>query len=97
MAQGTDRRKNGDYSCEVLSLIVLFILSAFSHFWYILIAVGIGISLWVGLVLVGRLLLSAAQALPRHRKSLAPLVTTQSEMERDSPEWSRRSLVSARE
>ena len=34
----TSRR---DYSCEILGLIVLTVLSALSHFWYILIAAGV--------------------------------------------------------
>ena len=28
-----------DYSCEIMGLIVLTILSALSHFWYIMIAI----------------------------------------------------------
>jgi hypothetical protein len=30
---------NRDYSCEIMGLIVLAILSALSHFWYIMIAI----------------------------------------------------------
>ena|SRR6202158_764319 len=30
---------NRDYSCEIMALIVLTVLSALSHFWYIMIAI----------------------------------------------------------
>jgi hypothetical protein len=36
---------NRDYSCEIMSLIVLTVLSALSHFWYIMIAICIVIAL----------------------------------------------------
>lgn len=90
MADGTGRLNNGDYSCEVLSLIVLFLLSALSHFWYILIAVGFGIFLWISLALLGKFLISAAQAFPRHERCLWPVMTSRSETNRDSPETRRR-------
>jgi hypothetical protein len=70
MAEITDSRKKGDYSCEILSIIVLFILSALSHFWYILFAICAGIILWGAIVLMGRLLISAARALPPYGKRL---------------------------
>jgi len=54
-----------DYSCEIMGLVVLTILSALSHFWYILVAVGIlsgfavvGLLLAVVLLRVGRQLLA---------------------------------------
>lgn len=87
MAQGTDRGSNGDYSCEVLSLIVLFLLSALSHFWYIFIAIGVGIFLWIGTILLGRVLVSAAQAFPWHGKYLWLMATSRRNRERNSSEW----------
>ena len=30
---------NRDYSCEIMAIIVLTVLSALSHFWYIMIAI----------------------------------------------------------
>jgi len=54
-----------DYSCEIMGVIVLAILSALSHFWYILIAIGIltglaGVGLLVAIILIriGRQLLA---------------------------------------
>jgi hypothetical protein len=34
-----------DYSSEILALIVLIVLSALSHFWYVLIAICVGAAL----------------------------------------------------
>ena len=87
MAQKTDRRKNGDYSCEVLSLIVLFLLSALSHFWYVLMAVGVGILLWFGVILLERFLVFATRAFPRHEKCPPTTVPKPSAAERRSPQW----------
>ena len=42
MAETADNPKKSDYSCEILSFIVLIILSALSHFWYVLIAICVG-------------------------------------------------------
>jgi hypothetical protein len=53
-----------DYSCEILSLIVLVILSDLSHFWLIVIAICIGVVFWGAIVLFGKLLLSTFGALP---------------------------------
>ena len=87
MAQGTDRGNNGDYSCEVLSLIVLFVLSALSHFWYVLMAVGVGISLWLGVLLLGRFLVFATRTFPRREKCPSTTVRGPSAAERHSPQW----------
>jgi hypothetical protein len=38
-----------DYSCEIMAVIVLTVLSALSHFWYILIA----LSILAGLAVLG--------------------------------------------
>jgi hypothetical protein len=34
-----------DYSSEIMALIVLIVLSALSHFWYVLIAMCVGAAL----------------------------------------------------
>jgi hypothetical protein len=54
-----------DYSCEIMALFVLTVLSALSHFWYILIAIGVvaglaavGLLLATILIRVGRQLLA---------------------------------------
>ena len=54
-----------DYSCEVIGVIVLTVLSALSHFWYILIALSIlaglavlGLAIAAILIRVGRQLLA---------------------------------------
>jgi hypothetical protein len=46
-----------DYGCEIISFIALFILSALSHFWYIMILVGMGGAVWLTCVLLARLFL----------------------------------------
>src|ERR1700688_5000746 len=70
MAEMADSRKKGNYDCEILSIFVLFILSALSHFWYILFAICAGIILWGVVVLLGQLLMSAARTLPPHGRRL---------------------------
>lgn len=92
MTHGADGCNNGDYSCELLSLIVLFLLSALSHFWYLFIAIGIGLFLWVGVVLLGSSLMSAAHALPRHGRCPWPMAKSRSETEPDPQEWRREVL-----
>jgi len=54
-----------DYSCEIMALFVLTVLSALSHFWYILIAMGavagltaVGLLTATILIRVGRQLLA---------------------------------------
>jgi hypothetical protein len=37
--------ERNDYSSEILSLIVLIVLSVLSHFWYVLIAICVGAAL----------------------------------------------------
>jgi ABC-type transport system involved in cytochrome bd biosynthesis fused ATPase/permease subunit len=46
-----------DYGCEVIGLVVLTVLSALSHFWYIMIAIGVLLALSVIGVLLSRLFL----------------------------------------
>ena len=36
-----DKLNKRDFSCEIISAVVLVLLSALSHFWYIAIVVGI--------------------------------------------------------
>jgi hypothetical protein len=66
MTEKADDPKKRDYSCEIISFIVLFILSELSHFWYIAIAICIGIIFWGAVVLLGKLILSAARMFSRH-------------------------------
>jgi hypothetical protein len=72
MTEKTEEEKKRDYSCEILSFIVLVILSALSHFWYIVIAMGIGIIFWFAIALLGQLLVSAHIWLPSHSPSREP-------------------------
>ena len=62
-----------DFSCEIMGLIVLTILSALSHFWYIMVAVGIlsGFAA-VGLLLAIFLLRVARQLLDRVLNPVPP-------------------------
>jgi energy-coupling factor transporter transmembrane protein EcfT len=64
MIEKTDDSDKNDYSCEIVSFVVLVILSALSHFWFILIGAGVAIVFWAALALLGRLVRSAASALP---------------------------------
>jgi membrane protein implicated in regulation of membrane protease activity len=59
MSERAHEPKKRDYSCEILSFIVLVILSDLSHFWLIVIAICIGIVFWGAIVFFGQLLLSA--------------------------------------
>jgi hypothetical protein len=59
MAETADNPKTSDYSCEILSFIVLIILSALSHFWYILFVFCAGIIFWGAVVLMGKVLATA--------------------------------------
>ena len=44
--------KKGDYSCEIISALVLLALSALSRFWLIAIAAAAGIAVWGVLLLL---------------------------------------------
>jgi len=46
-----------DYGCEIVSFIVLFILSALSHFWFIMILICIGAAVWGTGVFLARMFL----------------------------------------
>jgi hypothetical protein len=74
---------NKDYSCEIMSLIVLTVLSALSHFWYIMIAIcavmalaAAGFLICISLIrlrrqLLAHLLHSALSHNARHRSDLS--------------------------
>ena len=51
------------YSCEIMSVIALTVLSALSHFWYILIAVGILAGLAGGSLLVAMIFIRVGRQL----------------------------------
>jgi hypothetical protein len=70
MTESAEHGKKSDYSCEILSFIVLAILSALSHFWYILLIFCAGIIFWGAVVLLGRALHSAAMTFPSHTRRL---------------------------
>ena len=55
-----------DYSCEILALIVLVVLSALSHFWYIMIAIGVGMAISGAGFLLSRLVLRARTEMAAH-------------------------------
>lgn len=62
MIEKAEAQEKRDYSCEAMSLVVLVILSALSHFWYVVIVVGIGIAIWGAITLLAQVLLSASGA-----------------------------------
>ncbi|MFI5072220.1 MAG: hypothetical protein ACHP8A_15140 [Terriglobales bacterium] len=76
MTDSADTGKKSDYSCEILSFIVLVILSALSHFWYILFFFCAGIIVWGAVVLLGQILRSVAMTFPSQGRRL--LVRVQS-------------------
>lgn len=46
-----------DRSCELLAFIVLFILSALSHFWLIMIAISVGVAIGIAGAVLSRVFL----------------------------------------
>jgi hypothetical protein len=64
MTQKANEPKKRDYICEIISFIVLVILSELSHFWYIVIAICIAMIFWAAIVLPGQLALFAASTFP---------------------------------
>jgi hypothetical protein len=72
MTQNTNESNQRDYSCEIMSFVVILILSALSHVWFIAIALCAAMALWVTIVLVGQW---------AHRAAEAYLRTTRSQME----------------
>jgi hypothetical protein len=70
MTESAGTGKKSDYSCEILSFIVLVILSALSHFWFILFIFCAGIIFWGAVVLLGQVLQSAAMTFPSRTRRL---------------------------
>ncbi len=54
-----------DFSCELLAFIVLVILSALSHFWYIVIAICIGVLFCGAIILLAQLVRLASRRISR--------------------------------
>lgn len=65
MNEKSEALEKRDYSCEAMSAVVLIVLSALSHFWYIAIVAGVGIVAWGALLLLGHALLSTSVAQAR--------------------------------
>jgi hypothetical protein len=61
MIDQADEHGRQDYSCEIISFVVLIGLSALSHFWFIAIGIAIGISAWAFISLIKRLMSCAAR------------------------------------
>jgi len=57
-----DQLNKRDYSCEIISVVVLVLLSALSHFWYIAIAAAFAIAAWQTIRLLGLAVRSASAA-----------------------------------
>jgi uncharacterized membrane protein YoaK (UPF0700 family) len=77
MNESKETRKKGDYSCEILSFVVIVILSALSHFWYIAFAICAGIFLWGLIVLLGKALLAVAKAFSPYGRRLLVRATAE--------------------
>jgi hypothetical protein len=60
MTERTDETKKPDYSCEIISFIVIVVLSELSHFWYIAIAFCFAALCWGVIVMLGKLAIFAA-------------------------------------
>jgi hypothetical protein len=72
MAERAEEPKKRDYSCEIISFVVLVILSELSHFWYIMIAICIAVVFWGAIVMLGQLAVTAASTFssrPRARRA----------------------------
>ncbi len=63
MIEKVDGQDKNDYSCEIVSFIVLVILSALSHFWFIVIGTAVAIVFSAAIVLLGQLVRYAAGTL----------------------------------
>jgi hypothetical protein len=83
-------RTRRDYSCEIMGIIVLTVLSALSHFWYILIAICVVTGLTVTVFLVSRIFLRVGKGLlihvffPAPRKGTDPEVNVSVDIARRS-------------
>ncbi len=64
MIEKTDASNHADYGCEILSFLVLVILSALSHFWYIVIAICAAFVFCGAIVLLGQVVRIAAGPSP---------------------------------
>jgi|SRR5580704_2262524 hypothetical protein len=69
MIEKSDGRDNNDYSCEIVSFIVLVILSALSHFWFIVVGTAVAIVFWAAIVLLGQLVRYTASTFPWRPRS----------------------------
>jgi hypothetical protein len=56
-----EERTSKDYSCEIISFVVLIGLSALSHFWLIAIGIGIGTLVWALVKLIRQMISWAAR------------------------------------
>jgi len=56
-----EERKSEDYSCEIISFVVLIGLSALSHFWFIAIGISVGTLVWALIKLIRQMILWAAK------------------------------------
>jgi hypothetical protein len=66
MAESEQELPGTDYSCEIISFIVLAILSALSHFWYILIIFSIVIVLRRVVSFISQFVASSLRFIPWH-------------------------------
>jgi len=69
MTQNTNESNQREYSCEIMSFVVILILSALSHVWFIAIALCAAMALWVTIALVGQWAHRAAEAYLRSTRS----------------------------
>jgi hypothetical protein len=60
MTERTGETKKRDCSCEIISFIVIIVLSELSHFWYIVIAFCFAALCWGAIVMLGKLAIFAA-------------------------------------
>jgi hypothetical protein len=69
MAQNTNEPKKRDYSCELISFVVIIILSALSHVWFIAVALCAAVALWGTIVLMAKWAHAAAEAYLRSSRA----------------------------
>jgi hypothetical protein len=66
MAESAKDIPGTDRSCEVISFVVLVILSALSHFWYLMIVFCITLALRGFVILVSRYMMASIHFVPWH-------------------------------
>ena len=66
MAESKKKPPRADTSCEIISFVVLAILSALSHFWYILIVFCATIFLRQSFTFISQYLISSIHFVPWH-------------------------------